>query len=68
MSAEGRTPAVAPPTAGKAPPRVPLSQTSSAVCLTEHRVEFRVGSDRPYFLSAAAGDCDLAGPFKRLLA
>ncbi len=49
-------------------PRSDAVSMSTAFCLTEHRVEFGVVADRPYFLSAAAGDRNLGSPFKRLLA
>src|SRR6266567_3470054 len=40
----------------------------SAICLAEHRVEFRVEPELPDLLRTAAGDGDLGSPLHRLLA
>jgi hypothetical protein len=40
----------------------------SAICLAEHRVEFRVEPELPDLLRTAAGDGELGSPLQRLLA
>jgi hypothetical protein len=54
---------------GECPSIRPAMGTSpSAICLAEHRVEFRVGPELPDLLRAAAGHGDLGSPLQRLLA
>ena len=68
-----RHPDVGHPGGGHQGWRVSFDQTDdgtspSAICLAEHRVEFRVGPELPDLLRAAAGNGDLGSPFQRLLA
>ena len=45
-----------------------VGTSPSAICMAEHRVEFRVEPDLADFLRATAGHGDLGSPFQRLLA